>query len=212
MHPFAHPVSLPCRTCRVALESCEPWGMDTDVFSVVFVCTGNRCRSPYAAARLRALAYDRPVHVESEGTLDSPGHRSPSELVEVAAGRELLLEEHRARPISAGSLSAFDLVIGFTFDHVAAAVVEGGAARQGTFTLPELARLLVEVEIPKDLPAVERARAMIERAGALRDPGFTREEVSDPFGGPRSAYEEMADEIDGHLKVVAERLFGTEVV
>lgn len=181
----------------------------SDGFHVVFVCTGNRCRSPYAAVVLESLTGGLPVTVSSEGTLDAPGHTSPPELVDIAAGRRLELEHHRARPIGPGSLSDADLVIGFSFHHVAGSVIDGGADRSVTFTLPELVRLLVEAEPAEDLPPIERAREMLRRADELRDSAMpSREEVADPFGGPRRAYETMANEIDDAIEAIVEKLFG----
>lgn len=178
-------------------------------FHVAFVCTGNRCRSPYAAALLSSLTAELPVRVTSEGTLDAPGHAVPKDLVEIARGRKIQLASHQARPLSPRSLEHADLVVGFSFDHVAASVIHGGADRSVTFTLPELARLLIEVDAPEALSMVERAREVVRRADATRrerrDPV---REMADPFGGPRHVYETMAQEIDTDINVIAERLFG----
>lgn len=180
---------------------------------VAFVCTGNRCRSPYAALRLRQFTDGLGVEVISEGTLRSPGHRAPDDLVAIAAVRGLDMKEHRSVPIGPGSLADADLVIGFEFDHVASAVVDGGARPDRTFILPELTRLLLEVEHrDPDEPRLE-VEDIIAAAHARRAPdGFTStESVVDPFGGPYEGYVAMAEELDGHLKVLVERLFGREL-
>lgn len=181
-----------------------------DLFRIAFICTGNRCRSPYAAKKTEAMTEGLRVEVSSAGTLNAPGHPSPPELIGAAERRRVGLHSHKAVPISAGMLAELDLVIGFSFNHVATAVVDGGAQRSKTFTLPELARLLDRVEEPGGTSdPVARAREVVRRAHALRagEPP-SREEVRDPFGGPASYYEEMVDEIDGLLERVVDRLFG----
>jgi protein-tyrosine-phosphatase len=47
--------------------------LSADVFRVAFVCTGNRFRSPLAAALFRSAAEGLPVEVASAGTLDLGG-------------------------------------------------------------------------------------------------------------------------------------------
>ena len=187
--------------------------MGSEMFRVVFVCTGNRCRSPYAARLLTRLTEGLPVIVTSVGTLDSPGQPSPAELISIAAGGGLDLSTHEAVPMQLNSLAGTDLVIGFSFDHISNAVVNGGASRKVTFLLPELTRLLEERPQPVEHDdVVSYARALIAAADERRgdDPTMSDAEVADPFGGRRKAYEAMVEEVDRHVSVLAHRLFDTQ--
>lgn len=190
--------------------------MGNKPFRVVFVCTGNRCRSPYAGRLLASLTEGLPVTVESVGTLDSPGQPSPTELISIAGRGGIDLSAHGAVPMHPNSLADADLVIGFSFDHVSGAVVNGGASRNVTFLLPELTRLLEER--PHASPSVEnadvvsRARALVDAADTHRgeDRAMSDAEVADPFGGRRRAYEAMVEEVDRHVYLLARRLFGSQ--
>lgn len=81
------------------------------VSRMLFICLGNKCRSPYAEARVRArLKTDPYVEVASAGLL--PGGRTPpEEAVAVAAERSLDLSGHRSRAVTPAMLEAADLVV-----------------------------------------------------------------------------------------------------
>ena len=61
------------------------------LFSAVFVCTGNRFRSPLAAALLGRIAQGLPVVTASYGTLDVEGLPALPEVVALAAEADLEL-------------------------------------------------------------------------------------------------------------------------
>ncbi|MFQ5894592.1 MAG: low molecular weight protein arginine phosphatase [Nitrospinota bacterium] len=70
---------------------------------MLFVCTGNLCRSPMAAALLEKLARRdglRGVEVDSAGTHALPGAPPPPEAVEVAGQVGVDLKAHRAGPLT----------------------------------------------------------------------------------------------------------------
>jgi protein-tyrosine phosphatase len=178
---------------------------------VVFVCTGNRFRSPLAAALFAQAARELPVHVASAGTLDVGSPPAFPEALEHATRFGLDVSSHRARPLAQADLRRADLVVGFERSHLAAAVVEAGADRSRAFTLPELVELL-ELErcdsttadpVSRALSAIRRAHnARVERD---RQAGFP--EVADPVGGPASVYKRTANEIRDLVDRLARGLF-----
>jgi protein-tyrosine-phosphatase len=85
--------------------------------SVLFICLGNICRSPYAEFRLRALAPDLGARVSSAGFI-LPGRPSPENAVKVAKERGLDMTDHRSRVISPLMLGEFDLVVAMTAEQV----------------------------------------------------------------------------------------------
>lgn len=183
------------------------------MFAIYFVCTGNRCRSPLAAAVTAHLTEPLGVTVGSAGVLDLPGRASPAETVTAAKGLGVDLAGHRSIPLSGVGLTTADLVIGFERRHVAAAVVDGGAAPDRTFTLIELAALLRDVAAwPEgDADPLDRARRRIVAAHRRRVetarfvPG---EEVPDPIGRPLQAHVEVAARVQELCVAVAGELFG----
>jgi len=77
---------------------------------LVFVCTGNICRSPYAEARCRELG----LAASSFGIRAGAGTPADATGQRVAAGRGIDLTWHRARAASQVPLERHDLVLCFT--------------------------------------------------------------------------------------------------
>ena len=186
------------------------------MFEILFVCTGNRCRSPVAEGQLRQLAASLPVKVGSVGLLDLGAAPALPEVLEVGRSVGLDLSRHRARHLKGVDLSSVDLLVGLERSHVAAAVVEAGAPYDKSFTLKEIVRLLQRVAPqPGPRDPVERARALVAAAHQLRAsaPGFVPgEDIEDPFGGPRAAYVEMAHTVSELCRSLIASLFGREHV
>ena len=67
---------------------------------VVFVCLGNICRSPFAAAALAAQPALRSPAIGSAGTLPRPGRPSPPLAVQAAAALGIDLAAHRSAWLS----------------------------------------------------------------------------------------------------------------
>jgi protein-tyrosine-phosphatase len=175
-------------------------------FSVVFVCTGNRARSPFAEALLRRRIGFSEVSVDSCGTLDLGPLPALPEAVDAAARLGVDLREHRARPLRPG-LEDRSLVLGFEPAHVAAAVIDGGARPERTFTVVELAELLTGASGVGGSP--ER---VVELAHARRPTGvLSAPSIPDPLGGSRAEFRRAFERIDHLVAVIAFELFGGEV-
>jgi protein-tyrosine phosphatase len=92
-------------------------------FRVLFVCTGNICRSPTAEGVLRHLAQDAGirVHVESAGTGDWHVGQPPDERAQHhAKGRGYDLSAQRARQVRRRDFEDFDLIVAMDRGHLAA--------------------------------------------------------------------------------------------
>jgi protein-tyrosine phosphatase len=175
-------------------------------FQVAFVCTGNRFRSPLAAALLTAEVGELPVRACSLGVLELGPAPALPEAIELAETFGLDVSGHRSRDLAQLDLEPFDLVVGFERMHVRAAVVDGLARMEKTFTLPELVELLESLqEGPSEPDPLDRAERRIAQAHELRPPGFrTRPvpEVADPLG--RSARDQRGTAYE--LQTLVERL------
>ena len=141
------------------------------VLRVLFVCTGNTCRSPLAAAALiAALGPDRErVDVLSAGTAAWEGQPATPASVEIAASEGVDLSGHRSRRISPALVRAADLVIVMERGHENAVRALGAD--------PDRTHVISEWPAPgnADLP------------------------VSDPFGASHEAYEECWRRIRRHV-------------
>lgn len=82
--------------------------------SVLFVCQGNICRSPFAAALLRArLGAASPMQVHSAGMIPQPGRPTPSFGLQAAAGFGVDLSAHRSVWLTRGMVEAASLLVAF---------------------------------------------------------------------------------------------------
>lgn len=97
------------------------------VSSMAFVCLGNICRSPYAAAEARARFDTARVRIFSAGLLRG-GRVCPTEAVEAARERGRDLGSHRSQRVEGGLLTAVDLVVVMD-PRQQRALLEQGAAR-----------------------------------------------------------------------------------
>jgi protein-tyrosine phosphatase len=89
---------------------------------ILFVCTGNICRSPTAEGVLRHLAKQAgvEVHVESAGTGDwHVGHPPDARAQHHARGRGYDLSAQRARQVAPRDFEAFDLIVAMDRGHLA---------------------------------------------------------------------------------------------
>lgn len=182
-------------------------------FEIVVICSGNRFRSPLVAAYLREATRGLPVVVGSAGTLDLGG--LPALEGAAAAARELglALDDHVSRFVGNVKLDGADLVLGFERMHVTTAVVDGGAQRERTFTLPELVALLEQWEPPQATGALQRARLAVAQADRARgrDSMLRVPEIADPIGTSAKAQRRTALELRDLAGRLVTELFGRPV-
>jgi protein-tyrosine-phosphatase len=149
----------------------------SDVRRVLFVCTGNTCRSPLAEVLFRAAAAAQglSVGVASAGTsawADAPA--SDGALL-VALERGLDLNGHRAQPLAPELVLGADLILTMGAHHLAQVEAMGGTGK---------AYLLTDYATQ----------------------GATQRPVSDPFGGDLPVYRATAEELAGLIGQVVSRL------
>jgi low molecular weight protein-tyrosine phosphatase len=171
--------------------------VESTSLDVVFVCTGNQFRSPLAEAIFAREAEGLPVRVSSRGTAAMEGGAVFEEAAALGRRLRVDLSGHRSRRL--GRLAEADLVIGFERHHVVRAVIEAGAPRDRTFTLPQL------VELLEAAPHEGSAR---ERLDAVRPENMLgAPEIEDPIGLPRAEQEKVLDEVEDLARRLVVALF-----
>jgi protein-tyrosine phosphatase len=177
------------------------------VIEIVFVCTGNICRSPMAEGLLRARmeAAGLDVAVSSAGLLFD-GRPAEPNAVAALARMDIDISEHLARKITPEILAPADLVLAMEHRHVREVALADSGALSRTFTLPDL---VVRAEAAPRHEG-EAFAAWVSRLSSGRsteelvraDP---RLEVTDPMGGSKRVFRQNAgrlDELIGRLVTV----------
>ena len=186
--------------------------------TILVVCTGNVCRSPYLERRLRAELAGTGIQVTSAGTVALVGHDMDpgSRTLLARAGADTAGFE--ARQLSGDLVAAADLIITAGREHRAAAARLAPAVLRRVFTLRDLADLL-DGATAEDLAAGADEEVWVRQVGsaAASRRGMvparqTDVDITDPIGQSLSVFEQMAAEVDAALTpvVAALRMGGTE--
>ena len=150
-------------------------------YTLLFVCTGNTCRSPLAEAvarrELEARGWRDRVRVLSAGTGAFPGMGASEGSVTVASRHGLALEDHRSSPLTPELAREADLILGMSPGHVIRA--------------RELA---------------PEARVELLGSFARGSEGPAGLSVPDPIGAPLEVYEETYQVIEELVTQAMERL------
>jgi protein-tyrosine-phosphatase len=182
---------------RVALRRTTD---NDEMTTVLFVCTGNICRSPLAAGLLAARleSSDPAIRVDSAGILDL---KVPSPPEVIATGNDLGIDlaNHRGRLLTVGDVEEAGLIIGMTRKHVREVVMMDPSAWARTFTFRELVRR-GQMMRPRDasqsleewLVFVQHGRRMVDLQGKSKE-----DDIADPLGGSLRGYRVAAETIAG---------------
>ncbi len=146
--------------------------------TVIFVCTGNTCRSPLAEALARQMAADRGIEgvtFASAGISVLEGAPANDASMLVGIERGLDLSPHRARMLTPDMVDANTLLLTLATSHLSA--VRDIAPGATVYLLDDYASR-----------------------------GEHRRSVSDPFGGGLEEYRAAADDIEAMLPGALDRI------
>lgn len=180
---------------------------------ILFVCTGNTCRSPMAEGLFRKMAEREGLSCEVRSAGVSAWDGSP---ISQHSGHILqargVFDRLSSNAVTDENVLWADLILTMTSGHKEAVIRRYPEAVDKVYTLKEYAeddpsvteavearqRLYSELQIKRALgqPIPERELAQLRQL-ELNMPSF---DIADPFGGDRGMYEKCADEIETYLQ------------
>lgn len=163
------------------------------------LCMGNICRSPMAEGLLRQQLIERDVEalVYSAGRLES-GRPAARHGVDVLSERGIDIGLHRSQTNSASLLEPAGLVLAMAREHVRDAVALAPEVWPRVFTLKELVRRGEEVGPRREDESLSAWLATCHEGRNRRDllGQSSDDDIEDPYGQSRKAFEQLADELD----------------
>ncbi len=120
--------------------------------TILFVCTGNTCRSPMAAAvmqsRIEAAGKAGAVQAASAGLTAAAGEPATANAVAAAAQQGLRLSNHRSRRLTAAMVQEADLVLTMTARHKEAVLSALPTVADKVYTFTEYAGFTGDITDP----------------------------------------------------------------
>lgn len=143
------------------------------MFRVMFVCTGNTCRSPMAEGGLRKLLENRnidQIEVCSTGTAAADGFPATTYAIEAARIWDADINDHLSAPLTEELINRADVILCMTSSHCR--------------------------EVTKIVPASEEKTFQLKN---YPEPGCMSEGIDDPIGGSLDMYNSTFIEIGEEL-------------
>src|ERR1700726_2670203 len=147
----------------------SPWRVLMALKNILFVCTGNVCRSPMAEGLFRHMVANRPdIGVRSAGVSTFPGQPPSSHAIEVLAELRIDISKLRSLPLSDELVRGASCIIAMTRSHMESIYYLFPEAAEKTFLLREFEDYAPSLDVSDPIglgrEAYEVTRDIIRRA------------------------------------------------
>lgn len=145
--------------------------------NILFVCSGNTCRSPMAAALMKEMAKEKglDVNVKSAGLFAWDGQEASREAIQVMKEEGIDIKDHRSNIIYRNLVEDADLILTMGVNHKEQLLSKYSFLRGKVYTLKEYAY-------------------------------GKEEDIEDPFGRGIQAYIKAKEEIKKAIEKIVEQL------
>lgn len=148
--------------------------------NILFVCTGNTCRSPMAEGLFKDMLKKNKISdisVSSAGISALPGGSANEKAVAALEEKGIDIRGHKSRQLSEDNIMKMDLILTMTSAH----------------------KKLIESFFVNDLEDRPKIFTLKEFAGKISGGKVPKDDIKDPFGRDYKVYKKIRDEIEKEL-------------
>lgn len=207
--------------------------MDDNKLDVLFVCTGNTCRSCMAEdifkRKLEENGLREKVRVDSAGVCTIDGQKASENAVKVIEEHGGDISAHKSKQLTLEMIEKADYIFTMTFSHKKNIIQMAPEAYNKIFVIKEFIDSNVEKESKELAKLYKKAALLYDKLHGYRENEIKSEEereellelekkikdkeikfinydISDPFGGSREDYERIYRELDSSLENIIKKL------